>query len=135
VSNTILVTDISYTSTFSEIAAGDPDGLAATLISNYQIQISDAEKANPNFTYDNVLDRVLMEKIPAYSDFKTIVGVTSNTTLSSYSLDISGKDETEEEIIKEKITNLNSAFQVKTKDDLLTAFDWLNKIQSLEIPL
>jgi hypothetical protein len=134
VSNTILVTDISYTSTFSEIAAGDPDGLAATLISNYQIQISDAEKANPNFTYDNVLDRVLMEKIPAYSDFKTIVGVTSNTTLSSYSLDISGKDETEEEIIKEKITNLNSAFQVKTKDDLLTAFDWLNKIQSLEIP-
>jgi hypothetical protein len=126
VSEAILVTDISYTSTFSDIAAGYPDALGVLLASNYQIQITEAEKTSPSFTYDNVLDRVLMQKITSYADFKTILEVSVNTPISGYTV-----DESDEELM----ANLNSNFQVKTTDNLLTAFDWLNKIQSLIIPV
>lgn len=119
---------ISYDDSFSSIS-GDDAGLASALSAEYQIQVTEDEQSSANFAFHHILDRVLEQRISSYADIKLILlGEDSLLTLAT----MSDVNDTQKEALKK-------AFKVKTTEEiestLVTAFDWVDKINSLEIPV
>ena len=141
--------DIELFTTFSELGGAD---LAAALAAEYNIEISQEDQLDPMFSYGSLFERVLAAELPSVIKLKQVLapynkgiiedngGDVLDIPLAFLSLGTPSEDNKQtEEVIKE----ITTAFDIKTTqeniDEIVSAdvpqYAWLDKIQSLEIPV
>jgi beta-glucanase (GH16 family) len=141
--------DIELFTTFSELGGAD---LAAALAAEYNIEISQEEQLDSALRYGSLFERILAKELPSVNKLKQVLapynkkiikdigGNVLDVPLSFLSLGTPSVDNKQTDAVIKAIT---TAFDVKTTQeelDRITSHDspqyaWIDKIQSLEIPV
>jgi hypothetical protein len=156
------VEEIFVFTAFSELGGADQNeplteendveiaALASSLAAKYGIEITLEDQQNPDFAYGTLFDRILEAQLPSVKKFKEIVAQFNDPILDSngdeievplqfLNLGLPSVDGEPNEVIKE----IMSVFAIKTTDEereeiaqaVVPPYAWVDKIQSLEIPI
>jgi len=141
--------DIQLFTTFSELGGAD---LAAALVAEYNIEISPDDQLDPAFNYGSLFERVLAAELPSVNKLKQVLapfnegvvedngGNVLDIPLAFLSLGTPSNDNKQTDEVIKAIT---TAFDIKTTQENIVEivsadvpqYAWLDKIQSLEIPV
>ncbi|MDB3926439.1 cadherin repeat domain-containing protein, partial [Porticoccaceae bacterium] len=147
--NTPALADIELFTTFSELGGAD---LAAALVAEYNIEISQEEQLDSAFRYGSLFERILAKELPSVNKLKQVLAPYNKGIIKEVGSDVLdvpllflslGTPSDDNKQTDAVIKAITTTFDIKTTQeelDRITSanepqYAWVDKIQSLEIPV